>query len=245
MEMQKLDTISNNLANVNTTGYKRDIFTTVPFKDMLIKRINDPEKNTPFPSSVGKLAPGVCVSEIYTDYAQGGQENTGNKLDAAINGNGFFTVKANSNNRQGTFYTRDGSFMLNAQGNLITNQGDYVMGQNGNIKLNPNSSNISIKANGDILQDGKLVDRLNIVSFQDTSTLRKIGDNLISTTAQSKTNQFTGTVAQGTLETSNVNTIKEMVAMITANRTFESDQRALKAQDDMLGKAVSEVGAVR
>lgn len=246
LEQQKLDSISNNLANVNTTGFKKDIFTVVPFKDMLTKKLNDPSINASLNSAqpIGSLTSGVCVSEIYTDYTQGSLEKTDNKLDFGLNGAGFFAVKANSKNVQGNFYTRDGNFNLNSQGMLVTQEGYNVLGQNGPIKLNPNVA-VEVNKNGNIYQNGILVDKLQVTNFQDTRQLRKMGDNLVSATAQAKKIAFNGDVEQGMIENSNVNTIKEMVNMISTNRTFEADQRVVKAQDDMLQKAVNDVGSVR
>lgn len=246
MEQQKLDSISNNLANVNTTGFKKDIFTVVPFKEMLIKRLNDPSINSmsnPV-QSIGTLTNGVCVSQIYTDYTQGSLEKTDNELDFGLNGAGFFAVKANSKNTQGNFYTRDGNFSLNNQGMLVTKDGYYVLGQNGPIKLNPNVS-VKVSSNGNIYQNDKLVDKLQLTNFKDTTQLRKMGDNLVSATAQATKTPFTGEVEQGMLESSNVNTIKEMVNMINTMRTFEADQRVITTEDGTLDKAVNDVGTVR
>lgn len=243
-EQQKLDMISNNLANANTTGFKRDIYTSVPFQDMLIKRINDKSGNAVFSPSVGNLNAGVSVSEIYTDFTQSGFQKTDNSLDCAINGNGFFTVQGTGTNGTSKFYTRDGSFDLNKDGYLVTKEGNKVLGQNGTIKLNPNIP-IKISYDGTITQNGNVVDKLNTVSFTDTRQLRKSGDNLYTATTQSQNTVFQGQVIQGSLEDSNVNTIKEMVAMINCMRNFESNQKALKSTDDLLSKAVNEVGSAK
>lgn len=243
-EQQKLDMISNNLANANTTGFKRDIYTSVPFKDVLTKRINDKSGNTIFPPSIGNLDPGVSVSEIYTDFTQSGFQKTDNNLDCAINGNGFFAIQGIGTNAATKYYTRDGSFDLDNNGYLVTKEGNRVLGKNGLLKLNPNMT-VNISSDGTITQNGRVIDQLNITSFRDTRQLRKSGDNLYTTTAQAQTTPFQGGVVQGALEDSNVNTIKEMVAMITCMRGFESNQKALKSTDDLLGKAVNEVGAVK
>lgn len=243
-EQQKLDMISNNLANANTTGFKRDIYTSVPFKDVLTKRINDKSGNTIFPPSIGNLNAGVSVSEIYTDFTQSGFQKTDSSLDCAISGNGFFAVQGSGINAATKFYTRDGSFDLDKDSYLVTKEGNRVLGKNGPIKLNSNSV-INISSDGNITQNGSVVDQLNLTSFNDTRQLRKSGDNLYTATAQAQNTPFQGKIVQGAIEDSNVNTIKEMVAMITCMRGFESNQKALKATDDLLGKAVNEVGAVR
>ncbi len=243
-EQQKLDMISNNLANANTTGFKRDIYTSVPFKDMLIKRINDKSGNTIFPPGIGNLNAGVSVSEIYTDFTQSGFQKTDSNLDCAIGGSGFFVVQGTGTNGNSKFYTRDGNFGLDKDGFLITKVGNKVMGQNGPIKLNLNAS-VNISSDGTITQNGSVVDKLNLVTFTDTRQLRKSGDNLYTATAQAQNTAFQGEIVQGALEDSNVNTIKEMVAMINAMRNFESNQKALKSTDDLLSKAVNEVGAVK
>jgi flagellar basal-body rod protein FlgF len=126
---------------------------------------------------------------------------------------------------------------------LVTKDGYEVMGEYGPIFLN--SDNIIIEEDGTIIEDGEIIDRLLIRNFYDTSTLRKIGSNLVESTEDADEGYFTGSIVQGFLEQSNVNIIKEMVDMITVMRSYEASQKVLQAQDGTLEKAVNEVGMVR
>jgi flagellar basal-body rod protein FlgG len=247
LELQKqMDVISNNLANANTTAYKKDTMVYESFPELLTKRIND-TKSSLNPSGVaGNMQLGYDVSEIYTYYNQGQLMNTGNNLDAAIDGsdNAFFSVMVpDENGNMSEFYTRDGAFTLSPDGTLSTKDGYAVEGQNGPVKLSGDS--FTINPDGTIVQNGQAVDKLLIKEFTDPTTLRKYGSNLVQTTDNTQEQDFSGTIKQGYLEQSNVNIVKEMVDMITVMRSYEANQKILQAQDNTLEKAVNEVGAVK
>lgn len=250
-QTQQQDVIANNLANVNTTGYKRDTALFVPFPTVFLNRIND--EKVPVPGGwadaltpVGMTGRGVQlrVDGIVPMLTEEGSYNrTGNNLDVAIKGNGMFTVMT----PQGLRYTRDGSFSLNSDGTLVTQDGFPVMGQRGTINID--GKDVSIDKTGRVSVDNTEIDNLRIGLFTQADPLRKQGDNLFYMTDNSLLPEDDGSgsagnidVRQGYLETSNVNVVKEMVEMITGFRAYESSQKAIAAQDETLNKAVGAGG---
>ena len=249
---KKLDVITNNMANVNTTAFKKDTVVFESFPALLTQRINDTKSPLNPSANIGNMQLGSDVGEIFTYYTQGQLSQTNSKLDFAISDDntgkvatpGFFTVGVMDakDNTLKEFYTKDGSFVLNSNNQLVTGEGNFVMGQSGPITLA--AGDFSINEMGNIIQNGALVDKLRIAQFSDATQLRKYGDNLIQNNG-SEVAPFTGTVSQGYTEQSNVNVVSEMVDMITVMRAYEANQKVLQAQDDTLQKAVNDVGVVR
>ena len=189
---------------------------------------------------------GTDVGRVYSDYSQGTITSTGNKTDLAISdsNNSFFTIDFPTDTGDETRYTRDGSFSLNADGELVTAEGYKVMGENGPIIL-ANSKDFIVNNYGEILQNGEIVDRLQITTFKDTDALRKIGDNLVAVEGDPEKAEFSGKIQQGFLESSNVNSVREMVNIINVTRAYEANQKVFQAQDETLEKAVNQVGSVK
>ena len=166
-QQKRLDTVTNNLANASTTGFKREGLTSKSFDQMLTVKLND--LSVPYLNEgIGKMSLGVKIGENYTDYSQGSLKETGNTYDLALAGNGFFTIsytdkKGNTSEK----YTRDGEFTMDSEGYLRTLEGDYVQGEGGAIMIPVETSEVSIRDNGDIYADGEYVDSLRIVDFED------------------------------------------------------------------------------
>lgn len=243
---KKMDVISNNMANAGTNGYKKDIMVMESFPDVMTKIIKDYGSRSGNSSSIGTMELGNDVGEIYTYYSQGQLQSTGNYLDMAISGseNAFFTilvVDAQGNERE--FYTRDGAFTKAADGSLRTKDGHFVLGENGLIYLD--SGSFEVSEDGTIIQNDQVVDRLLIREFENTRALGKYGNNLITAGEGAGERAFSGIIQQSFVELSNVNTIREMVDMITVMRAYEANAKALQAMDTTLDKAVNQVGAVR
>ena len=238
------DTVTNNLANVNTAGYKKDTAVTHEFREMLIYRINDGALSggqLSFPAAatpLGFLGTGVTVDQIYTSHIQGIMRNTGNPLDMAISGQGYFVV----NTDNGLCYTRNGAFTLNAEQELVTADGGKVMGTQGPIRLSGHQ--IRVDEAGNVYSDGALVDKLRIVSFADEGVLEKQGGSYFKPAGPVAELTAQGIIQQGFLEGANVNTVSEMVDLINVFRSYEANQKMIQTQDDTLGKAVNEVGKV-
>lgn len=238
-QQQKMDTISNNLANVNTTGYKKDGVVFESFKEVYNVRINDPEQIAN--QRIGKGSLGVKVGEIYTNYEQGALLQTDNPLNMAIEGSGLFAIGVMDNEGNITEkYTRDGSFLLNANGQMVSADGIFLLGNNGIININ--SSNIRISEEGEIFEGGTLIDRVKIIDFENLDSLKKIGENIYETTNGSQTKVFEGRIIQGYTEGSNVSSMDEMIHMINVMRTYESNQKLINTYDSSLDKTVNEVG---
>jgi flagellar basal-body rod protein FlgG len=230
-----MDIVSNNLASVNTTGYKRDHVVSHEFSDKFLHRINDPGIRMFRSQVMGQVNPGVFVDDVFTVFDQGAMQRTENSLDLAIMGRGFFVVERDGEE----FYTRDGSFSLSPGGFLVTSTGERVQGLDGDIIIS--GGEILIKDSGEILVEGQSIGSLRLVSFADLHTLRKMEDNLFHTTPESVTIPFTGTVEQGFLEGSNVNIVNEMVNMITLSRHYDATARILTVTDNTLQAAVNEI----
>jgi len=217
-ENKRIDVIANNIANVNTSGYKKDTMITESFPEVLMKRIGgtdskDLTAKAPSGSKIGyigKVSYGVHVDQVFTNFEQGSLSSSGNPLDLAFQGKGFFVVEAPGGER----YTRNGEFTLNSEGYITTKEGYMVQGQNGPIQVEGN--NVIINENGQIFSDGIEIDTLKMMDFNDYKLLQKEGDGLFLDASGDSTNikEADGLILQGSLEASNVNSVKQMVEMI-------------------------------
>ena len=196
--------------------------------------IYNPPKNV-----IGTINGGLRLDRIATNFTEGQLNQTSNKLDFAIKGEGFFQVQTPN----GLRYTRDGAFEINNKGQLVTSKGDIVLGEKGPITL---KNDFTMQTDGRLFDGNTLIDKLKISNITNVNALRKEGENLykVEDNVNIQTKPFDGEVVQGFLENSNVNTINEMVDMITVFREYESGQKVIKAYDDMLSKAVNEIGKV-
>lgn len=242
-QMQNMEVISNNIANVDTTGFKKDETVVQTFSEEMFRILNDEKLGynlTKFDSQVGELALGNFVTQVHTDFATGIMKNTGGVYDLAFQGDGFFAIADLDD--QGEVierYTRDGSFTLNHNGELVTKSGNYVLGQNGVITLP--SADIIVNGAGEIFSQGEFVDRLLVVDFENPESLRKYGGNLYDSIEESVMIESNALVLQNNLEGSNVNAVSEMVKMISVSRIYEMGQKLVQTQDSILAKAVSDI----
>ena len=236
-----IDVVANNLANVSTTGFKRS---RAVFEDLLYQTLRQPGAKSSQQSEIPSgLQLGTGVRPIATEriFTQGNLTQTGNPLDLAINGNGFFQITLPDGT---TAYTRDGSFQINSQGQLVTASGYTVAPA---ITIPANTLSITVSPDGiiSVQQAGNpapvQVGQLQLASFINPAGLQSMGENLYLETAASgapSTNtpgtNGLGVLNQGYLETSNVNVAEELVKMIEAQRAFELNSRAITASDQML-----------
>lgn len=242
-EMARTDVISNNMANVNTTAFKKDRTIFRAFPEMNIHRIHDPvpaglDKVVDPRPFIGMMGTGVMLDEVNTDFNQGHLITTSNPLDLAIRGEGFFQVQT----PEGIRYTRDGSFSLSSNGYLVTKEGYYVLGENGPLQL-LQTGDITISQQGEVFVNDEYIDRLNIVTFADLNQLQKQGDNLYFTDAVPEPLQDAD-VVQGALEGSNVSIVAEMVDLISAFRAYEANQKVIQTHDTTLDRAINDVGRI-
>ncbi len=228
--MRRLDIISNNLANVNTAGFKKD---KMSFEGLLAGSVNPPAVPQ------GTTADPILQKEnVYIDYSSGPVSQTGNTLDLALDGDGFFAVTT----PDGTAYTRQGNFRMSADGSLVTSDGYPVQGQGGGtIRIQGNR--VEIDGNGLVTVDGTPSGTISMVDFEKPYNLTKVGSAMFVPAEQQEARQSTAIqVRQGHLEGSNVESISEMVQMIETNRYFEACQRVIRGYDDMASKAANELG---
>jgi len=191
------------------------------------------------PNMIGTLNAGARADDIVTSFMQGSIKQTNCPTDLAIKGKGFFTVMVDGEER----YSRDGSFGIDNRGFLVTKDGYKVMGEEGEIWIDEGS--MEVRSDGEVYADGEWIDRLKLVSLDNPEALMKIGNNLYKARDEARISPgVEGEVLQGFIETSNVNTIKEMVNMVTAFRSYEANQRIVMAYDSMIEKAANEIGRV-
>lgn len=210
MQVHRLETIANNLANANTTGFKKDVLSF----DHLLKTHQE------------------------ANMTQGNISHTGNALDLALSGEGFFKVST----PDGIRYTRNGKFYLNAEGQLSTTSGHSVLGEGGPITIE--GTDVSVDDSGRISVDGEEVDTLAVVSFAEPELLQKQGDSYYMYTGddgEGPRPQETF-VKQGYVEQSNVIVTQEMIKMIETLRHFESYQKVLQTFDETDAKVINDVG---
>ena len=235
--MQRMDVVSNNIANADTTSFKRDQVASQSFSEELMQRLNDPGLRIFRPVvPVGYMSQGVFVDDVYTDFSSGALRQTFGSLDLSVNGQGFFCVDV----RGEELYTRDGAFTLRNDGALVTKDGGLVQGQGGAIIL-PNGE-INISARGDIYVNSEYIDTIKMTNFADTHRLRKERDNYYRPIPDTPTAAFEGQLIQGYLENSNVNSVKEMVEMISLSRAYETNARMVTIHNTIMGRAVNDIG---
>lgn len=242
-QQQRMDTISNNLANVNTTGFKKDGVFFESFKDQYIRKINDPE--TAGGERIGSMNFGVKVGETYVDFAQGALQQTNIQNQIAIHGEGFLNVGVpNGEEEMAIKFTRDGSLHLNSNGELMTASGHYVLDENLDKIVITDMGQLMINEQGGIYQDTELIANLKITNFEDPQLLNKLGNSLYDATTETVEKPFEGKIMQGYIENSNVSSIDEMINMINVMRTYESSQKVLTTYDGTLDQAVNQIGRV-
>lgn len=243
-EQNRMDVLTNNLANADTTGFKKEGATSQSFDDVLAYKIKDASVGGKLAKNIGTLNLGVKVGENYTDYSQGAFRVTDNTYDVALSGRGFFAVEfTNKAGETSTKYTRDGSFTLNREGYLVTKDGDYVLGTNGRIRLDPLQES-TIDDMGNISQNGVRVASLRLVDFEDYNYLEHYGENYFQPVEGYRTMEADATVQSGYLETSNVQVVSEMVEMISTSRQYESNQKLITTIDSTLEIAMNRLGKV-
>jgi flagellar basal-body rod protein FlgG len=214
--------IANNLSNVQTAGFKREV----------------PVFNNVLSQAQGRFR-SIQSDPVKISFVQGIIQKTGNDLDLAIEGEGFFKVETPN----GVRYTRSGNFGLNKDKVLINGNGFPVLGQRGKITLTGNK--ITVGGDGSIAADGNQVDQIAVVRFPDLNVLHKEGHTLLKTES-TETEMAAGQsqVVQGALEASNVNPVEEMINLMDSFRTYESCLKIIQADDSLDSKAVNDVGKV-
>lgn len=240
-QQTRMSVISNNLSNASTTGFKQS---RAQFEDLLYQNVRQTggqsSQNTQLPSGL-TLGTGVRIVSTAKIFTQGNLVQTGNNLDMAINGRGFFQVQLPDGTAA---YTRDGSFQINAEGQIVTANGYLLQPE---ITLPTNAQTVTIGSDGTVSAQianqptASQVGTLQLTDFVNPAGLQAVGGNLFLESAASGSPQ-TGTagtngmgqLVQGSLETSNVNVVEELVDMIETQRTYEMNSKAISSTDQML-----------
>ena len=240
-EQYRMDIMSNNLANADTTGFKKEGSTSQAYAEVMAVKIKDVSENPNTPKRLGNMSLGVKIGETYTDFSQGSLRDTGNTYDIAIGGSGFFNIEfTNKAGETSTKYTRDGGFTITKDGYLVTKDGDYVLGENGRIQLSTTAGTTVFDRSGNIFQDNRLVASLKITDFEDTNYLTHYGETMWDAKEGAvEQDAEDAQIYQGYLEMSNASVVKEMVNMITISRQYESNQKMLTTFDESLEKSMT------
>lgn len=243
-EQNRMDVLTNNLANSDTNGFKKEGATSQAFDSLLALKIKDRTENPNLAHPIGIANLGVKVGENYTDYSQGAFKVTDRTYDVALSGEGFFNIEyTNKAGETSTMYTRDGAFVVNTQGYLVNKDGDYVLGTNGRIKLDP-TQDVAIDTQGNISQNGARVAKIKLTDFEDYDYIEHFGENYYRPVEGATEKAATATTNQGFIETSNVQVVQEMVEMISVSRQYESNQRLITTIDGTLQIVSNQLGKV-
>lgn len=244
-EQNRMDVITNNLANATTNGYKKEGATSQAFNDVLAYKLKDLSDAPGTAKYLGVNNPGVKIGECYTDYSQGSLKATDNAFDLALSGSGFFVVSYTNKAGEASYkYTRDGSFTVDAEGYLRTHDGDFVVAEDGgNIQLDPNL-NAVIDSQGNIRQgtNNQVVAQIRVRDFDNYDYLEKFGENYYQPVAGATNKDPEFKIYQGYLEMANVSVVNEMVSMISISRAYETNQKAIQTYDSSLEIAVNQLG---
>lgn len=250
-QQNRLDVLTNNLANSATNGFKKEGATSQSFDETLAIKIKDTSSYN-LPKGLGNISLGVKIGECYTDYGQGSFRVTDNVYDMALDGDGFFAISyTNKAGETSVKYTRDGAFTVDREGYLRTKDGDFVLnqaaaqagnpGEAGYIRIDPNVE-LKVDELGNMYQNNTLIGQIGVVDFEDYNYLAKYGENMYDLVAGGQVQVSNAQVVQGTLEMSNVNVVSEMVEMINISRAYESNQKIIQTIDETLEKAVNNIG---
>ncbi len=225
---KQMDVVSNNMANMNTTGYKQD---NALFTSYLVET----------PDATGIGADPLYFTQDYAtiqNFSEGALKNTGNTFDVAIKGDAFFAVDTMS----GEKYTRKGQFSLDSDGKMITNEGATVLSEeNTPFFFAPGEKNITITESGDVITENGMIGKIKLVSFENNQELLKFAGTMFENTDNNQMNIANENiqVAQGTLESSNVNAIDEMTKLIKLQRSYEYVQQMIDNEHDRISNTIT------
>ncbi len=248
VQEMRLEVLSNNLANIKTAGFKEDtsVFSSYISCDtdrMISADSVSSATGTPaYVSPYNPVSVQVEFDGTKTNFTQGPIRQTGNPLDFAIEGNGFFCIKTSDGIEQ---YTRKGNFTINRDHVLVTQDGMRVLDANGG-KIKISGGDVMVDEEGDISVDGVVVGKLKIVDFERPYALMKTGDTaFIAADPGATTKDAQGyTLKQGCIELSNVDPIRVMTEMIEVHRAFESYQKVIRSMDEVEARSINEIGRV-
>lgn len=231
--------LAHNAANMDTPGFKQTLSSLAEF--MRTSVIYPPANFTQSAQQtyLGNIGLGVENSPLTTDYSEGPLNQTGHPFDLSITGAGFFRIKT----AQGERYTRDGRFVRDAGGSLVTLEGNSVLNKGGQAIKLP-EGDFGVSEDGTVTVNGKTVSQIGLATFKDPQADLEMDQNNLFMAKTAPTNQGVGRIAQGYLESSNVNSAQLMTQMISVARSYEAAQKMVQTQDELLGKTISSLGKV-
>lgn len=231
-QSRTLDAISNNLANVETAGYKMKKVSATTFGKMVINRVDT--QKTP----IGSMDMITVVDKVNTIHTQGALKDTQRTLDFAINGEGFYAIQGTN----GTVYTRKGSFNVDQEGYLVLANVGRVVGENGPIHIG--TDQFTADTRGNLFVNGKMVDKIAVYNFADYNNLQTAGEGMFTATGGAPTLMEMPSLLWKTIEGSNVNAAEEMTNALSAQRNLQSCSQALKMYDQVMSRAVTDIGKI-
>ncbi|MCC6177611.1 MAG: flagellar hook-basal body protein [Chloroflexi bacterium] len=232
--MRRMEFVTNNVANAQTTGYKQERTASSTFDLALLLE----QANLSPAQAIGQLGMAALSEEPLLDFTQGALQESGRSLDMALEGPGFFTVQGVDGSIR---YTRDGGFTRDALGRLTTSEGDVVLGENGPIEVPP--GRLTVEVDGTLGVDGQPIDRLQIVEFGLDQPLRKVGNNQFVPRTDGDAPQASADtrVIQNFIEMSNVDMGGAQTTMLELQRAYEANQRLIQTQDELVARAVNDI----
>ncbi len=243
-EQRRMDIMTNNLANATTAGFKMESTASQSFDRVLGIKIRDISEAFN-DRSIGQMSLGVKVGEVFTDFSQGALRQTEGKYDLALSGEGFFAIRfVDKAGNESTKYTRDGNFRLKKDGYVTDAYGNQLRTESGVLRVPLDAEDISISADGSVFVNNTIVDKIKIVDFENYDYIKKYGDNLYETVDGVVEKEPEAQVLQGYIEQSNVNSVREMVNLITITRAYEAGQKMIQSSDTIMDSAVNSVGRV-
>lgn len=236
-QQRKIDVHSNNLANINTAGYKKEQVITSNFGNLLISKVN---QNGIYETDevLGNVSLIKTIVDNNTIHSQGSLDNTGGKLDFAILGSGFFGVSDGDGN---TMYTRNGNFDIDEEGYLIFQDKGKVQGDYGDIYIG--TDKFTFKEDGSIYVDNELIDKMAVFDFENYNNLEKVSEGLYGSNEQSDIVEYPK-IMRGTIERSNVNSTEEMVEILSSQRALQSGSQVIKMYDKVMEMAANRIGNI-
>lgn len=226
---KRMDTTANNLANMTTAGFKVEHVVSRPLSEK--------------PAAASDAPQDISFADAWTlqrDFSTGPLEQTGNPLDFALEGDGFFEVQS----KAGTAYTRDGQFGLNDKGELVTRNGDLVNGEGGPITVNTTGGPLSVSREGSISQDGVAIGKIKVMKFQTPGAMERVGSNLWKPTDEQPQAAPDAKIAAGFIEGSNVNAVLELTEMIDISRAYTSVAKMISQADELRGASIEKLAKV-
>ena len=270
-EQHRMDVMTNNLANADTIGYKKEGSTSQAFDSMLAYKIKDLSEAGNLPKLISTpkaidqyelnneanpdylqnrvtrvgMNMGVKIGENYVDYSEGPIKETGNTFDLAISDRGFFAVQyTNKAGETSVKYTRDGNLTMDRQGYLVTQDGDFVLDEDGRRIRMDTTLPVSIDRSGNITQEGDFVATIGLTDFEDYNYLERFGENYFEPVDGATEIEAESQIYSGYLEMANISVVTEMVNMIAIQRHYESNQKVITTMDETLDIAVNRIGKV-